>query len=271
MGKLKNNPDFTADETPEVEGSEADQIESTNEEVVEEDTQPKAATGEESDNSDVVDDVKSKREEEALLREKQKINDDISKKELLLREIVESRRKRREVKEKLSTAESVLQDEEVDLSEFDQEEITRLEKIMRAKGFVPKHEIEEAMAKSSLKEAQEEWLNAHPEYLPENDHDDILYEALRQEIALYAQPKSAKQVKSIFDKANREVKSQFSGITSEKTNSSTARQARQQVASAGTVISKSSPSNKTSKSTLTPAQREELLRGGFSPEEVDEM
>jgi hypothetical protein len=273
MGKLKNNPDFTPDEviTEPDKGDEADQIESTSEEAIEEDTQPETATGKESDNSDIVDDDKTKKEEEALLREKVKINEDISKREILLREIVEARKKRREVKEKISTAEAVFQPEEVDLSEFDQDEIQRMEKIMRAKGYVPKHEIEEAMVKTSLKEAQEEWINEHAEYLPDNDPDDILYEALRQEIALYAQPKSVRQVKSLLDRANREVKRQFSGKSSGQDNSSTARQARKQIASAGSVISKPSSSDKTSKSTLTPAQREELLRGGFTKEEVDEM
>lgn len=96
-----------------------------------------------------------------------------------------------------------------DLSDIDSDTLKVLERFTKAKGLVPKSELNQMTYKQIHKTSEETFYDTHKEYLPENDANDILYNALQEELALFAAPKDAKMIPKLFEKAHREVIKRF--------------------------------------------------------------
>jgi hypothetical protein len=61
--------------------------------------------------------------------------------------------------------------------------------------------------KTAIESAKDEWLAAHPEYLPENDPDDKNWGALHQTVLGYFKmPENPKDIKKVLDAAHKIVK-----------------------------------------------------------------
>lgn len=122
--------------------------------------------------------------------------------------IVEKRRARREGRElagKVDEATPDLSETQDDLSDIDPDTIKVLERFTKARGLVPKSELSKMTYQQAHKSAEDTFYAAHPQYLPENDGDDVLYKALKKELTLYAAPSDAKLIPTLFEKAHDAV------------------------------------------------------------------
>jgi hypothetical protein len=90
-------------------------------------------------------------------------------------------------------------------SQYDKEELDKFDKLFDAmaskKGFVKKSEI----ALSSADDVLDSFLDQHPEYKPENDRDDVLWSAFKEELNLYKQPNNAKGWKQILERVHNSL------------------------------------------------------------------
>lgn len=100
------------------------------------------------------------------------------------------------------------EDEEF-LKQYDQKEINDFEKIIdviaKKKGWVRKEEFQTNTYQSQASEVLDTFLESHPEYLPENDKDNLLWGRFQQEFSLYKRPNNPRDLKRIFSKVHSEV------------------------------------------------------------------
>lgn len=90
--------------------------------------------------------------------------------------------------------------EEDILSEYDPEEIAKLDKILASKGYVKKGELEAQSFEQSANEQLKSFLDSHPEYKPENDKDGLLWNQFRERYQiLNVNPKDPKVLKDVFN------------------------------------------------------------------------
>ena len=279
--QLKNNPPFTGDteldpggeeEVKEPKLDEDKESEASTDEKGEEETQ-----GGDEPEPDLKDIDKKKGELDALDRDLDKIKQGNEEHNKLVEErreaITEQRRIRRENKEDLRTSDQKEDATSDDISDISQDDITRLERVLKAKGYVPKDELTKEIYSGEQKAIEQEWFDAHPEYSSNNDPNDVLYNALHTEYKLFAQPTSVRQIKTILDRAHREVASKFPNRfpqTKGNQKESQASKRRMDIAGTGTGTSGSSTKAE-STNPLTQNQKQSLLDGGFSEEEVADM
>lgn len=120
-----------------------------------------------------------------------------------------TRREGRELVEKVDGALPKEDEEDADtLSDIDPETIKVLERFTKAKGLVPKSELGKMTYQQAHKSSEDEFYKNHPEYLPDNDTDDVLYNALKTELSLFATPSDSRKIPELFEKAHKNVKEQ---------------------------------------------------------------
>ena len=90
-------------------------------------------------------------------------------------------------------------EEEPDLSDVAEQDIAVIEKVLRAKGYVSKSELQTLSYQEKLEASKDEWLQAHPEYQPANDPDDTNWGKLQETLRLFASPSDPKDVKRVLD------------------------------------------------------------------------
>jgi hypothetical protein len=131
-------------------------------------------------------------------------------KERALRQVVKKLRgKLREENRKLVSEEPLFVKESGELpdelKDYDAEELAKLEKFLSARGYIKKDEVEQKAYNSVRDEIWAGFLDEHPEYLPENDTDDVLWKAFQEELGLYARPKNPKDFKKLFDRVHKNI------------------------------------------------------------------
>ncbi len=94
---------------------------------------------------------------------------------------------------------------EEDLSEYDPEELKRFEKLATKMGFAKKDEILSQSSQERLNDTFNEFLEAHPEYAPENDKDALLWNQFKSEFTIYSPTKDPKVLKKILNKVHNEI------------------------------------------------------------------
>lgn len=72
-------------------------------------------------------------------------------------------------------------------------------------GFVRKDQLGATTYTERASDELEKFIDAHSEYLPENDPDNVLWDRFKEEYALYKQPDNPKDFKRIFEKVHRDV------------------------------------------------------------------
>lgn len=72
-------------------------------------------------------------------------------------------------------------------------------------GFVRKDQLGASTYQEKAGEELDKFIEAHPEYLPENDKDNVLWGRFKEEYGLYKQPENPKDFKKIFEKVHRDV------------------------------------------------------------------
>ena len=90
---------------------------------------------------------------------------------------------------------------EEDLSEYDPEELKRFEVLATKMGFAKKNEIVQEKNNSEF----ETFIDAHPEYSPENDRDGTLWNRFKSEFNLYIPPKDPKTLKMLLNRVHNEI------------------------------------------------------------------
>ena len=95
------------------------------------------------------------------------------------------------------------------LNQYDPDEVNNFEKIMdviaKKKGWVRKEEFQTNTYQTQASDTLDGFLENHPEYLPENDKDNLLWGRFQQEFSLYKRPNNPRDLKKIFEKVHSEV------------------------------------------------------------------
>lgn len=72
-------------------------------------------------------------------------------------------------------------------------------------GFVRKDQLGASTYTDKATEELDKFIDAHPEYLPENDTDNLLWGRFKEEYSLYKQPENPKEFKKIFERVHQSV------------------------------------------------------------------
>lgn len=175
----------------------------------------------------------------------------------LLREISELKGQKREIKkEELFTVQKNIQQ----LEDVNPQDAEVIEKVLRAKGYLTKEESNQMFYDAVKQEELNKFLEKYPEYRPENDPTNVNWDSLQREIALYKMPQNPHQIGDLLERAHKMVRP-LHGAAQQKT---TVVRRQMEVASVGGGGTQQSSSTKT----LNSRYRDELLRGGWSEEDI---
>lgn len=94
---------------------------------------------------------------------------------------------------------------EEDFKDYDPEELKRLETLVNKLGYVKKDEILQQTVLDKNNSEFESFLDTHPEYLPENDKDGLLWNQFKSEFSLYNPPQDPKTLKKVLNKVHNEI------------------------------------------------------------------
>lgn len=92
-----------------------------------------------------------------------------------------------------------------ELAGYDPEELARFEKLAKGMGFAKKDEILQQSAQEKNNTEFELFMEAHPEYAPENDHDGVLWNQFKSEFSLYNPPQDPKTLRKVLNKIHNEI------------------------------------------------------------------
>jgi len=202
--------------------------------------------------TDVGEDAdKLKNELEGLRREREGI----------MTEIVGLRKDRRILKEEPETPVTVVEDP---LKGVHQDDIATVEKIVKAKGYVKKDDVLKENYQTLKQDATDEFLEAFPEYKPENDKNDTLWNSLSKQLKLYyREPERDGHYKKIMFEILKKAHQDISKPISEQ---GTDTKKRIETAGAG---GGGKPSSSSAKPVDMHSDKAEHLRqGGWSEEEI---
>lgn len=244
-------PEFTS---PESERGIKEAKEATTEEVVEEEketpAEPPAVEKPAEINAEIgADTGELTKQVQGLQTEREK----------LLKEIQDLRGTRREIKQvELGKVEEKLDE----LKDLHPDDIKVIEKILRAKGYITKDEASKMTYDNVKQEELDKFLVKYPEYKPENDKNDINWNALQRELGYYRMPTDPHRIEEILERAHKTIQKVSSGqdITEKKQKIQTAG------VGAGGIQGPSSI-----KKSLSPRAKEELSRGGWSDEDIKKI
>lgn len=109
-------------------------------------------------------------------------------------------------------AEAEKKAEQVDLSDVHPDDVTRIQKILKAGGYVSRAELddrEQKMFTASYDQVKNQVVNdfiaKHPEYHPKNDVGDTRWNTLLGEYNLFNLPKDPRQINDLLERAHRLV------------------------------------------------------------------
>lgn len=152
-----------------------------------------------------------------------------------------------------------------DLADYDPEELKRFETLATKMGFAKKDEIIRESVQDKNNSEFETFIEAHPEYSPENDKDGALWNQFKAEFALYQPPTDPKTLKKVLNKVHNDV---FGVQPTKNLSKINASQEKIKVAShTGASGSKVAPKVKAQPSS---SLRLDAMKG-FSEEEIAEL
>lgn len=153
------------------------------------------------------------------------------------------------------------------LKDYDPEEIAKFDRLMKAKGYVRKDELQAQTFQERADETFNSFMEEHPEYSPETEKGAVLWDQFKGEFQRYKPPQSVKDLKYTLTRVHETV----FGVkpSAVNLNKITAGQQKIKVAShagktgGGRV---DAPVQRT----MTPEVRTDMLKG-FSEEDRKEM
>ncbi len=150
------------------------------------------------------------------------------------------------------------------LEAYDPEQLSNLDKVIdiriKQRGLVKKDDLSKDNYQSSSQDVLDGWLSEHPDYLPENDKGDILFNRLKEEINLYQKPANPRGWEKILNRAHNEIM----GITTQPKVSVAQVQAKQEkikVASHGPASGGPKKGEQMRKTTATPDVKAAMASG----------
>lgn len=199
------------DESGDENENSTDDADSENNEDEDSDDEENSSDDDEDDESSEKPDEEKQRELQGLLDTEKALDTDgatLDDKIKAARTRIASKRgDRREKRDLVETIDSTIppEDEKDDLSDVDPDTLLLLERFTKAKGLVPKSELQNMSYQDAHKASEQAFYEAHPEYKPENDADDVLYLALKEELKNFTKPSDPKKIGDLFEKAHREI------------------------------------------------------------------
>jgi len=178
----------------------------------------------------------------------------------LIKEIQDLRGQKREIK-----SEEILKIEQKidELKDVHPEDVSFIERILKSKGYVTEAQAHKMFYESVKNQELNKFLDKFPEYKPENDPNDLNWNALQKELRYYRMPDDPHQVREILERAHR-------GIISPKvSNDQSITTKKRQIEVAGVGVGGTQRSS--SQRSLDSRRKEELLRGGWSEEDIKEI
>lgn len=176
----------------------------------------------------------------------------------LLKEISELRGQRRDIKqEQLQKVETQLDE----LKDLHPEDVATIERVLRSKGYMTKEEQSTMLYETVKNEELSKFLDKYPEYKPENDPNDINWQSLQKEFALYKMPSNPRLLTEILERAHRALpKAAGKPVAPELKR-------RVEIASVGGGGTQKSSSTQS----LSPERKEMLRNGGFTEDDIKAM
>lgn len=179
------------------------------------------------------------------------------------------RKQREERKQEIGFQEQSTPKEESVIEGYDPEELEKFEKVFEAvaekKGYVRKDELHKTTMKERFDDVKDAFLDKHPEYLPENDKDDVLWNTLKGELGIYKTPQNAKELETILNKAHNSIFGSRSNMGVVKAQQSKIKMASHSGVQAGSLKKTASVD-----SDLKEVARNGALKG-FTQAEIEEL
>lgn len=185
-------------------------------------------------------------------------------KQKLLKELVDLRGQRREIKQQeIQKVDSTIAEKLEDLKDVNPEDVTVVERILRSKGYVTKEESNKMLYDAVKTEEINKFLEQYPEYKPENDPNDINWNAVLREMGWYRLPENPRLIGQILERVHKTV----TGVKNTGDRGLPEQKQKVQLAGVGSGGAQRSSSRKS----LDPDKRSMLLQGGWSEEEIKKM
>ena len=261
--KIGQIPEFTADESVET-GKEEVKETPAEEAAVEEKETPTEPPAEDKPAEETPkEEIPVETSDDDTKELKQQVQGLEGEKEKLLKEIQALRGSRRELKkEELAVVDKKIQQASDELKDLHPEDVSLIDRVLRAKGYITKGEASQ-MAYNAIKtEEVDKFLEKFPEYKPDNDPNDVNWNALQRQIGTwYRMPEDPRLIGELLAKAHRDIAKAPSGRDIEIK--------KQQVRAAGSGsfgVQRSSAGK-----SLTPEQRQTYRDGGWSEEEIKQI
>jgi hypothetical protein len=164
------------------------------------------------------------------------------------------------------------QDDDI-LKDVAPEDVSTIEKVLRAKGYVPRVELEREQNartyKQQMDDATNEWLKDNPEFDVDHDTDNTKWQKLHDYISdNFDAPKNPKASKDLLDLARDKIFGKKSPTLPEKSPHSIAAK-KEKIAVSSAKPSSGGTNVSGSPSKLGSKMRQHMV--GFSDEELDEM
>lgn len=166
------------------------------------------------------------------------------------------------VKRQFKQEEADLIKREIDeLKDIDPQDIALMDRVLRAKGYMTKEEAKRISYQDVQNQQLESFLERFPEYKPENDPGNRNWDKLTEEFNLYRRPDDPMKIGKLLERAH-------SAIAKPSVDRSLEVK-KQQVKTAS--VGSGGVQRSSSKKSLTPNLKSELLRGGWSEEDVKKI
>jgi len=161
------------------------------------------------------------------------------------------------------------EDEKKILSQYDQNELSTFERVLnvlaKKYGWVKREELASTTKSQISNDILDGFLQNHPEYLPENDKDNLLWNRFKTEFQDYKTPANPRDLRRIFNKIHRDI---FGVKSEEGLKKINAQKEKLKVVShSGGSATRGQSSSKGTN--LTTEQKSHLK--GFTEEELEEM
>jgi hypothetical protein len=165
--------------------------------------------------------------------------------------------------------EELNEDEKSLLSQYDPKELSTFEKILdvlaKKHGWVKRGDLASTTRSQVSNDILDDFLQNHPEYLPENDKDNVLWGRFKSEFQLYKIPDNPKDLRKIFSKIHRDIFGVKSDEELKKINAQ--KEKLKVVTHSGGLATRGQSSPKGAR--LTPEQKSHLK--GFSDKDFEEL
>ena len=100
-------------------------------------------------------------------------------------------------------------DKKAVLEKYNPDELNNLKEVLNVMaddlGFVKKDDYQKSSYQTQSKDILDSFLDSHPEYLPENDKDNVLWNRFQEEYAIYKPPQNPRDFKRLFEKIHKEI------------------------------------------------------------------